>query len=117
MDARPVLGKSGEDLAADLYRRAGFDIVGRNHRTKAGELDLIVRKDRLLVFCEVKTRRSDRWGAPAEAVGRDKQRRLRLLAAEWLAQHRPGAVEVRFDVVSIVARGGRSEVAHIPDAF
>lgn len=117
MDARPRLGQSGEDLAAELYRRAGFDIVCRNHRTRTGELDLVARKGALLVFCEVKTRRTDRWGAPAEAVGWDKQRRLRHLAAEWLSQHRPGPVEVRFDVVSVVVRNGAPEIQHIPAAF
>ncbi|MGI8775246.1 MAG: YraN family protein [Actinomycetota bacterium] len=117
MDARPQLARSGEDLAAALYRRAGFEIVSRNHRTRYGELDLIARKGRLLVFCEVKTRRTDRWGAPAEAVGWDKQRRLRQLATEWLAQHRPGRVEIRFDVVSVLVGDGAPEVQHIPAAF
>lgn len=117
MDARPQLGRSGEDLAADLYRRAGFEIVDRNHRTRYGELDLIARKGDLLVFCEVKTRRTDRWGAPAEAVGWDKQRRLRQLAADWLSRHRPGRAEIRFDVVSVLIGDGAPRVQHIPAAF
>ena len=72
---------------------------------------------RLLVFCEVKARRDDRFGAPAEAVDRTKQMRLKRLAARWLADHRPGAVDIRFDVVSVIVRDGRCELTHIPDAF
>src|SRR5919106_435525 len=75
MDARPELGRRGEDLAESVYRRLGFDIVQRNYRCRQGEIDLIARRGRVLVFCEVKTRRTDMWGTPAEAVGFRKQAR------------------------------------------
>ncbi|MGH2731150.1 MAG: YraN family protein [Actinomycetota bacterium] len=117
MDARPALGRAGEDLAADLYRRLGFVVVGRNYRCAHGEIDLVARRGRTLVFCEVKTRTTDRWGQPSEAVGAVKQARLRRLAAHWLGECRPGPVQVRFDVVSVIVRGARTEVTHIPDAF
>lgn len=117
MDGRRAVGRFGEDLAADLFRRGGFDIVARNHSTRLGEIDLIALRRDLLVFCEVKTRRTDRWGEPTEAVGWDKQRRLRRLASDYLSTERPRARRVRFDVVSIVVRPGGPEVRHIPDAF
>jgi putative endonuclease len=117
MDGRPELGRRGEDLAESVFRRLGFDIVQRNYRCQHGEIDLIARRGRILVFCEVKTRRSDTWGTPAEAVGFRKQSRLRRLAAVWLADHAVGRVQVRFDVVSVIVRPDRSEVTHIPDAF
>jgi putative endonuclease len=117
MDARPELGRRGEDLAESVFRRLGFDIVQRNYRCKHGEIDLIARRGRSLVFCEVKTRRTDTCGTPAEAVGFRKQSRLRRLAAVWLADHAVGRVQVRFDVVSVIVRPDRSEVTHIPDAF
>jgi putative endonuclease len=117
MDARPQLGRRGEDLAESVFRRLGFDIVQRNYRCKHGEIDLIARRGRVLVFCEVKTRKTDMWGTPAEAVGLRKQSRLRQLAAVWLAGHAVGRVQVRFDVVSVIVRPDRSEVTHIPDAF
>jgi putative endonuclease len=117
MDARPELGRRGEDLAESVFRRLGFDIVQRNYRCKHGEIDLIARRGRILVFCEVKTRTTDTWGTPAEAVGFRKQSRLRRLAAVWLTDHAVGRVEVRFDVVSVIVRPDRSEVTHIPDAF
>ncbi|MDQ3983499.1 MAG: YraN family protein, partial [Actinomycetota bacterium] len=63
------------------------------------------------------TRRSDGWGHPSEAVDWAKQTRLRKLAAAWLAERRPGYVDVRFDVVSVIVRGQELDVTHIPDAF
>ncbi len=78
---------------------------------------MIAARGKTIVFCEVKTRRSDRWGLPAEAVEWRKQARLRRLAARWLRERQPGDVEVRFDVVSIVVREGRPELTHYPDAF
>ena len=117
MDARPELGRRGEDLAVSVFRRLGFEVMERNYRCKHGEIDLIARRGRVLVFCEVKTRRTDVWGIPAEAVDHRKQSRLRLLAAVWLAERSVDPVEVRFDVVSVIVRPERSEVTHIPDAF
>lgn len=117
MSARADLGRDGEDAAERLYRRLGFRILERNFRCKAGEVDLVARKGPLLVFCEVKSRRTDRWGDPSENVGFAKQARLRRLAAAWLGARRPGAVDIRFDVVSVIVRRGRIYVRHIPDAF
>jgi putative endonuclease len=107
--AHILLGQQGEDLAAAWYRRHGYTIAARNWRCPLGEIDLVARRRRLVVISEVKTRRSDAFGAPALAVGAAKQQRLRRLAAEWLAAHRPRRhVDVRFDVVAI--SGGRVEV-------
>lgn len=107
--AHILLGQRGEDLAAAWYRRHGYDVVARNWRCSLGEIDLVARRRRLVVISEVKTRRSDAFGAPALAVGSAKQQRLRRLAAEWLAVNRPRRhVDVRFDVVAI--SGGRVEV-------
>ena len=118
MESRGRLGRRGEDAAARWYRRHGFTIVERNFRAgRSGEVDLVVRRGDLIVFCEVKARGDDRWGMPAEAVGYAKQARLRRLAAAWLSEKRPGPVEVRFDVVSVIVRDGRTELTHIPDAF
>jgi putative endonuclease len=117
MDARPELGRRGEDLAVRVFRSLGFEIVQRNYRCEHGEIDLIARRGRCLVFCEVKTRRTDLWGLPAQAVDHRKQLRLRRLAAQWLTDHAVGRVEVRFDVVSVIVRPNRAEVTHIPNAF
>ena len=115
--ARLLLGRAGEDAAADFYARAGYAIVERNYRSGRGELDLIVGRGTTVVFVEVKTRRDDAFGAPFEAVGPEKQRRLRQLAARWLVERRPGPVEIRFDVVSVIVRAGRVELECIENAF
>lgn len=117
MHARTRFGTNGEDLAAAHLEASGHSILARNYRTPGGEIDIVALRGETLVFCEVKTRDGDRFGLPAEAVTRVKQARLRRLAAQWLAEHKPGPVEVRFDVVSVIVRDGNSEVTHLPDAF
>ena len=104
-----ALGVSGEDLAAAWYQAQGYQVVARNWRCRDGELDLVVAHGRLYVFCEVKSRSSDTFGAPAEAVTHDKQQRLRRLAARWLEDCAPAlAREIRFDVAAVL--DGRIEV-------
>jgi putative endonuclease len=106
---RRTLGISGEDAAAAWYEANGYEVVARNWRCAAGELDLVCRRGRAVVFCEVKTRTTDAFGAPVEAVTRDKQMRVRRLAARWIedaAEFRP--VEIRFDVASVL--GGDVDV-------
>jgi putative endonuclease len=106
--ARLALGAAGEERAAAWYRSRGYVVLDRNWRCREGELDLVVRRRRELVFVEVKTRRTDRFGTPAEAVTRDKQRRLRVLAHRYLESTHERAGALRFDVVSIL--GDRLEV-------
>lgn len=104
--SRVARGRWGEDRAERWYRTAGYDVLDRNWRCPAGELDLVVGRPGLVVFVEVKARADDRFGPPGGAVDGRKQRRIRRLAARWLqARDRSrgsGAVEVRFDVVAIV---------------
>jgi putative endonuclease len=117
VDARTDLGRRGEDAAAAFYVKNGYRVVDRNFRCSEGELDLVAARRDVIVFCEVKTRVTDHFGLPAEAVTTRKQGRLRRLAARWLELRRPGAADVRFDVVSVIVRDGRLELTHIPDAF
>lgn len=116
MHERALVGRAGETAAADLYRDAGFSIE-RNYRAGRIEVDIVASRPGLVVFCEVKTRASDRWGLPEEAVGYQKQARIKRAAAQWLAERRPGSVQVRFDVVSAIVSNGSIELTHIPDAF
>ncbi|HUP86396.1 MAG TPA: YraN family protein [Acidimicrobiales bacterium] len=114
-DARRALGTKGEDAAAAWYAKQGYEIVARNWRCRDGELDLIVRAGRTYVFCEVKTRTSTAFGAPVEAVTRDKQMRIRRLAARWLQDGAPGpAKDIRFDVASVL---GPRDVEVVEGAF
>jgi putative endonuclease len=103
VDPRRVLGADGEDQAAAWYVAQGYTVVCRNWRCREGELDLVVRRGRDLVFVEVKTRTTDRFGIPAEAVTAAKQRRLRGLAARYLSDTGTRAGTLRFDVVAILA--------------
>ena len=114
-DARRALGARGEDAAAAWYTAKGYEIVARNWRCREGELDLIVRSGRTYVFCEVKTRTTSAFGAPVEAVTRDKQMRIRRLAARWLEDGAPGpAKDIRFDVASVL---GPRDVEVVEGAF
>jgi putative endonuclease len=110
---RVVLGAFGEQRAAQWYEEAGYRVLDRNWRGRAGELDLVVAREGLVAFCEVKTRTSDRFGAPAEAVTARKQARLRRLAGQWLSEHDQRPWAVRFDVAAVQA--GTLEI--IEDAF
>lgn len=120
---RRLLGLRGEEAAARWYEAAGYDVVARNWRCSAGEIDLIAvgRSDAVVVFCEVKTRSSMAFGVPEEAVTLSKQRRLRRLAAQWLAEQRLRSTpvrSVRFDVAAVM--GDRSHdlvVEIVQDAF
>lgn len=96
-----MLGASGEDAAAHAYERAGWSVMARNWRCRDGELDLIVTRDGVLVFCEVKTRTSDRYGSAAAAVTPSKQSRIRRLAMRWLAETGARAPKLRFDVAVV----------------
>jgi putative endonuclease len=100
--SRQARGQWGEEQAARWYVNAGYQIVDRNWRVKAGEIDLIVCRGRLVVFVEVKARATDRFGDPACAVTASKQLRLRRLGAQWLAEAEVRGVDIRFDVVSIL---------------
>lgn len=119
---REHLGRVGERLALEHLERLGYRLVAKNHRTRFGELDLIVGDDERLVFVEVKTRRaSARAGSAIEAISHDKQRRVRARAAAWLAQtsDRPRSRELRFDVIGVtVDRHGRLvRLDHLEAAF
>jgi len=113
-DTRRALGDAGEEAVARWYTEAGYRLLDRNWRCRDGELDLVVARAPVLVFCEVKTRRSTAFGSPAEAVTLTKQRRLRTLAMRWLDQHpETRAPTLRFDVASVLAPPGAAPVIDV----
>ena len=118
-DLRHHLGRVGEDAAAAHMERLGYVVVARNHRTRFGELDLVCFGEGTLVFVEVKTRRGH--GSPWDALGAQKQGRVRRVAASYLAEvaDRPLADELRFDAIGVVfdARGRMVRLDHIERAF
>jgi putative endonuclease len=106
---RRALGAHGEELVARWYRQRGYIVLGRNWRSRHGELDLVLGQRGLIVFCEVKARTTSGFGSGAEAVTTAKQARIRRLAAEWLAVTSHDRADVRFDVAA-VHRGVEVEV-------
>ena len=111
--ARRARGAEGEARAAAWYEAAGYRVLARNWRCADGEIDLVVSDGRCVVFCEVKSRASDAFGLPAEAVTRTKQIRLRRLAARWLQESGVRSRDLRFDVAAILG----DELELIEDAF
>lgn len=98
-----TLGRRGEQLALEHYQRLGFELLARNHRTGSGELDLVVADQQTIVFAEVKTARAGALD-PLVSINPRKLRRIRRLAAEWLATRPPAPrrPDIRFDVVAVV---------------
>jgi putative endonuclease len=113
-DPRRSLGAYGEQLAARYLVERGLTVVDRNWRCPHGEIDLVARDGDCLVFCEVKTRTTERFGGPVEAVHRVKLARLRRLAAAWLQSHDVRGGRVRIDVIGILRpAAGPAVVRHL----
>jgi putative endonuclease len=119
-DPRHARGRRGEELAAEHLERLGYRVVARNHRTRFGEIDLVVADDETIVFCEVKTRRAGS-GTPWDALDDRKRKQVRSMGAAWLAetQERPRAAELRFDAIGVIldAHGALVELVHLEGAF
>jgi putative endonuclease len=115
--SRASLGRAGEDATAAVYEGRGFRIVARNWRCRLGELDLIVERDGLVVFCEVKARSGSRFGGGYEAVNALKQRKLRQLAEIFIATARLPHESLRFDVASVLVGARDASVELFEDAF
>jgi putative endonuclease len=103
VDTRQQQGAEAERSAAELLIGEGYQIVERNFRCKAGELDIIARDGDVLVFVEVRSRSDDVHGHAVEMIGRTKQRRVIRVARHYLAIAAPNFEQCRFDVVAITA--------------
>lgn len=120
MNTRQTLGRIAEEAAALHLSRSGWTCLGRNVRVGRGELDLIIRRGRILAFVEVKARSSSTCGSPEDAVDPRKRRQVGRLAELWLASH-PWALrdvdDVRFDIIAVDASRAPALVRHLPAAF
>ncbi|HEY5999504.1 MAG TPA: YraN family protein [bacterium] len=117
-DGRRALGASGEALAARYLERRGYRVIDRNVRCGRGEIDLVAVDRATIVFVEVKSNRSPRFGAPEEMVTAAKQRQLTRLALQYLQHRRWLGRPARFDVVAIAwDPGGAAAIRHFRDAF
>lgn len=111
MADKDVLGRAGEDRAARHLEQLGYRVLDRNWRTRGGELDLVVAARDVLVIVEVKTRRTEEFGHPFEAIDARKRARLWRLAMAWIAAH-PAGVQgrrLRIDAIGII--GADPEIA------
>jgi putative endonuclease len=114
MGAKDVLGREGEQAAAGYLEASGFQILDRNWRCADGEIDIVAADRRTFVVCEVKTRSGTRFGTPLDAVGQAKRRRLRRLAAQWLAAHGSRYDQIRIDVLGLLRDGsGGFTIEHV----
>lgn len=112
-----ALGRLGEERARAWLVERGWNIEANNYRFGRREVDLVVRRDNLLVFVEVKTRGGSGYGTPAEAVTRLKRREIEIVAREYLCRRCLRDVDVRFDVVEVTVVGREVRIEHIEDAW
>ena len=111
-----ILGQQGEDLAAKYLEQKGYAVLDRNWRCGHKDLDLVVTKDNVVVFVEVKTRTGTEWGDPVDAVTDRKIRRI-VNSADAYIRFNQIDMDARFDIVSIVVEDGEFKVEHIEQAF
>ena len=110
-------GKKGEELAAAYLAEAGYRIVERNYRCFFGEIDIVAWEGETLVFAEVKSRRSDAYGTPQLAVGREKQKKISKIALHYLSEKHLSLCPARFDVVAVKLLPEGPLIELIRDAF
>ena len=118
-DSRIKVGKIGEALAIDHFKARGYEIRAQNYRTRLGEIDLIVQRGKRVMFVEVKTRRSSKFGLPQAAVTPTKQKQISKIALNYLQTHNLLDVPCQFDVVAIVLswKFELIQLQHIENAF
>jgi len=117
---KKILGAFGEDAACDYLKQKRYRIVDRNFSCRMGEVDIIARKGKYIVFAEVKLRKNADYGEAKEFVTASKQRRVIVAAEYWLMKH-PTELQPRFDVIEVYAPEGLQtktlEIHHIEDAY
>jgi putative endonuclease len=115
--ARQAFGELGERIAERWLRERGWRVMQRRFRTGHRDIDLVVEREGVVAFVEVKARRGDEFGDPVEAVDWRKQRELGRSAKVWISRHGRREEAYRFDVVGILVDGSRVRVRHIENAF
>lgn len=116
MASHNELGTKGEDIAARFLEVAGYTILERNWRSGHREIDIVARKEDLLIIIEVKTRSGTSFGDPEDAVTDKKIRRI-VSAADAYLRHSNLELPVRFDIITIIDNNGHIDIRHIEEAF
>jgi len=110
-------GKLGESLAVAHLQKMGYQIVAQNYRCLYGEVDVVARDGDTIVFIEVKSRKSEMFGAPQEAVGLEKQKKLSRVSLHYLQQKRLETCNARFDVIAVKMSPDGTRIDLIRNAF
>jgi len=110
------LGKDGELIAFMILQRDGYNILQTNWKYQKAEVDIIAKKDGFLIFIEVKTRSSKKFGRPTDAIDKKKIALYKDAVEGYLEQY-PSEDEIRFDVISIIIGKDETQIEHIPNAF
>jgi putative endonuclease len=109
-------GLDGEELASLYLAQNGYEVLEKNWRFQHAEIDIVARKDDMLVIAEVKTRKTNFFGEPEEFVNRQKQKLL-IKAANAYLEKNELELEVRFDIIGVLVTGSTHRINHIEDAF
>jgi len=117
LNSRQKFGKKSESIAVGYLKKHGYKIIKQNYRTKVGEIDIIAREKGTIAFVEVKSRKSNKFGNPKWAVTPKKQRKISMVALEYLKTTMQSNVKARFDVVSIISSDDRPSIEIIKNAF
>ena len=110
-------GEKGESLAAWYLKKNGYKIIEQNYRTQLGEIDIIAKEKKTIVFVEVKARRSMRFGNPKWAVTPKKQRKISMVALYYLKTTNQINTKARFDVVAITSNQDQPQIEIVKNAF
>ena len=115
--ARQALGELGERIAERWLRQRGWRVMQRRFRSGHRDIDLVVEREGVVAFVEVKARRGSGFGGPVEAVNWRKQKELSRSARVWVDRHGRAREAYRFDVIGVLVAGSRVRIRHVPNAF
>lgn len=116
-EKRITLGKQGEEFATGFLIKKGYKIKERNYKSTLGEIDIIALSGETIVFIEVKTRSSLKFGLPFEAVTKKKQHQISKTALHYMSKMKISETAARFDIVSVISKGQKMEAELIENAF
>src|SRR3989338_2012488 len=114
---RQLTGKMGEDIAVDFLQKSGYKIVERNFRCKLGEIDIIALDKNILIFIEVRTKKTSSFCTPQETVNFSKQKKIQRLSLYYLMKKQIKNKDCRFDVVAIDLSKGKNGIELFKNAF
>ena len=115
--SRQKFGEKSESIAASYLKKQGYKIIELNYRTKLGEIDIIAKESGTIAFIEVKARRSGQFGNPKWAVTPKKQKKISMVALQYLKAAGQCNVKARFDVVSIIFSHDNPSIEIVKNAF